>query len=129
MEENGVEKPVRKKLKMMLIPVILALTFLVLYAQHGTSPDGLDTWTGQITALDPNKQEITLTAKKASETFTLPKEEVKPGENHHILQFPDLSLGQYVRVVYLRMKQEINGKWVKMNTIVTIEKVAPPKGS
>jgi hypothetical protein len=127
--EDRVEKPARKKLKMMLIPVILALTFSVLYAQHGTSPDGLDTWTGQITALNPDKQEITLTAKKASETFTLPKEEVKPGENHHILQFSDLSPGQHVRVVYLRMKQEINGKLVKINTILTIEKVAPLKGS
>ena len=129
MEENRIEKPVGKKLKMMLIPVILALTFSILYAQHGTSPDGLDTWTGQITALNPDKQEITLTAKKASETFILPTEEVKPGEKHHNLQFPDLSVGQYVRVVYWKMKQEINGKWVKMNTIITIEHVAPPKGS
>jgi len=129
MEQNRAEKPVLKKLKMMLIPVILALTFSVLYAQHGTSPDGLDTWTGQITALNPNKQEITLTAKKASETFILPEEEVKPGENHHVLQFSDLSLGQSVRVVYLRMKHEINGKWVKANTIITVEKVAPLKGS
>ena len=121
MEENRVEKPVRKKNKMMLIPVILALTFFGLYAQHGKSPDGLDTWMGQITALNPDKQEITLTAKKASETFILPKEQVKPGEN--------FSLGQSVRVVYVKMKQEINGKWVKMNTIIAIEKVAPQKGS
>ncbi|MFI5103844.1 MAG: hypothetical protein ACHP79_02865 [Terriglobales bacterium] len=115
------------KAKTLLI-ALLAVPWLVLAAQHGTSPEGLDTWTGQITALNPDKQEITLTARRASETFILPKEEVKPGEKGHILQFPDLSLGQSVRVVYLRMKHEINGKWVKINTIVTIE-IAPPKGS
>jgi len=115
--------------KILVVAAVLTLAWIPSYAQHGTSPDGLDTWMGQITALNPDKQEITLTAKKASETFILPKEEVKPGEKGHILQFPDLSLGQSVRVVYLRMKHEINGKWVKINTLVTIEKVAPLKGS
>jgi hypothetical protein len=116
------------KTKMLAIAAVLMFP-LTLYAQHGTSPDGLDTWMGQITALNPEKQEITLTAKRAKETFILPEAEVKPGEKHHILQFPDLSLGQYVRVVYVRMKHEVNGKWVKINTIVTIEKAAPLKGS
>lgn len=127
MEENRAEKPVRNKLKMVLIP-ILALTSYVLYAQHGKTPDGLDTWTGQITALNPEKQEITLTAKKASETFILPIEEVKAGEKRHTVQFSDLSPGQSVRVTYLKMKHEINGKWVKANTIIAIEEVAPLKG-
>ena len=129
MEENRIGKAFRKKLKMMLIPVISALTFVVVYAQHGTSPDGLDTWTGRITALNPDKQEITLTAKKTSETFILPIAEGKPGEKGHLLQFPDLSLGQYVRVTYLKMKHEVNGKWVKINTILTTEQVSLPKGS
>jgi hypothetical protein len=128
MDENRVRR-VHTKLKMMLLPIILVLPFFALYAQHGTSPDGLDTWTGQITVLNPDSQEITLTAKKASEVFILPKEEVKPGEKRHKAQFSDLSVGQYVRSVYLRMKQQINGKWVKANTILTIEEVAPRKGS
>jgi hypothetical protein len=110
---------VTMKSKILFITVSLVVPWLALSAQHGTAPDGLDTWTGQITALNPDKQEVMLTAKKASETFILPTG----------AQFPDLSVGQYVRVDYLRMKHQVDGKWVKINTIIKIENVSQRKGS
>jgi hypothetical protein len=119
--------------KTLLIVAILALPLAALYAQHGTSPEGLDTWTGQISALNHEKQEITLTdtIKKSGKSIvaTLPKEEVKQGDRPHGIQMSDLEVGQVVRFTYMKMDYKEDGKKISRNLIISIEIVSPSKRS
>jgi hypothetical protein len=121
------------KTKTLLIVAILALPLTALHAQHGTSPEGLDTWTGQISALNPEKQEITLTdiTKKGGKTIvaSLPKEEVKQGDKTHGVQMSDLAVGQVIRFTYMKMDYKENGKKISRNLIISIEIVSPSKRS
>lgn len=114
-------------MKTLLIIAILMLSSAAVYAQHGTSPEGLDTWTGQITALNADEQELTLSARKSTELFVLPKEEVKPGEKPHGPQMADLSVGQTVKVTYMKAAYQKNGKTIKRNLIIQLEIVAPKR--
>jgi len=122
----------RMKIKILPVVAILALPLATLYAQHGTSPEGLDTWTGQISSLNPEKQEITLTdttKKGKSIVATLPKEEVKQGDKAHGIQMSDLAVGQVIRCTYMKMDYKENGKRISRNLIVSIEIVSPSKRS
>ena len=121
------------KIKALLVIAILTLPLAALHAQHGTSAEGLDTWTGQISALDPEKQEITLTdtTKKGGKSIvaSLPKEEVKQGDKAHGIQMSNLAVGQIVRFTYMKMDYKENGKKISRNLIVNIEIVSPSKRS
>jgi len=121
------------KTKILLVAAILALPLAALHAQHGTSPEGLDTWTGQVSALNPETQEITLTdtTKKGSESVvaTLPKEEVKQGEKAHGIQMSDLAVGQVIRFTYMKMVYKENAKKISRNLVVSIEIISPSKRS
>lgn len=121
----------RLKIKALLVVAILTLPLVVLHAQHGTSAEGLDTWTGQISALDPEKQEITLTDTKKGKSIVavLAKEEVKQGDKAHGIQMSDLAVGQIVRFTYMKMDYKENGKKISRNLIVNIEIVSPSKRS
>lgn len=123
----------RIKTKTLLIVAILAVPLTALRAQHGTSPEGLDTWTGQISALNPEKQEITVTdtTKKGSKSIvaTLPNEEVKQGDKAHGIQMSDLAVGQVIRCTYMKMDYKEKGKKISRNLIVSIEIVSPSKRS
>jgi hypothetical protein len=110
-------------------------------AQHGDAgPDFQapvpgylgDTWTGQVSVVDPDKREITLTAttKKGTETFVayLPEHFVN-GDDKTEVKMSDFAVGQKLRLYYIPKSPKINGQKVKRNEIIRIESVHDSKRS
>ena len=110
-------------------------------AQHGdagpdfqaTAPGYMgDTWTGQVSAVDTDKREITLTAttKKGAQTFVayLPEHFVN-GDDKNEVPMSDFAVGQDLRLFYIPKNPKINGKKVKRNEIIRIESVHASKKS
>ena len=118
------------KMTFSFVLISFVLAFLA-NAQHGTSPEGVDTWDGRISAVDADKGEITLAAlkNKSSEKFVLPVEDVKPGGQPHGLQLADLAVGQTVHVTYIKTSYSENGRKISRNMVLTIEIVEPSKRS
>jgi hypothetical protein len=108
-------------------------------AQHGDAgPDfqapGFlgDTWTGQVSVIDPEKREITLTAttKKGAETFVayVPAHFTNGDEKAEV-KMSDFAIGQNLRVFYIPKNPKINGQKVRRNEIIRIESVPASKRS
>ncbi|HYL92393.1 MAG TPA: hypothetical protein VEW69_04480 [Alphaproteobacteria bacterium] len=120
---------------------VLFIGSAVSRAQHGEAPDGYyprgymgDTWTGQVSAVDPDKREITLTAatKKGPESFVayLPEHfSVQQGGKGHELQMSEFAIGQSLRLFYIAKDIKVEGQKVKRNEIIKIESLAPTKRS
>ena len=131
----------RAVLASFLMSVALMGTMPRLGAQHGEAPDGYyppgfmgDTWTGQISAVDPEKREITLTAttKKGTETFVgyVPEHfAVQRDGKPYEVQMSDFGAGQKLRVYYVPKNPKVNGQKIKRNEIIKIEAVPATKGS
>ena len=118
--------PKAKELLIVITIGVLMMPIVKLHAQHGTSPDGIDTWTGQITAINPETREITLaeSAKKGSKTFVA----VLPmNEGGKALQLSDLAVGQAVRIDYLKGELQDHGKKIKQNIILKVERLPESK--
>jgi hypothetical protein len=105
-------------------------------AQHGEAPDGYyppgymgDTWTGQVSAIDAAKREITLTAttKKGAESFIAYLHEnftvQKNGKGVEV-KMTDFSVGQTLRFYYIPKTVKVDGQKVKRNEIIRVESVS-----
>jgi opacity protein-like surface antigen len=110
-------------------------------AQHATAPNGYyplgytgDTWSGQVSAVDPGKREITLTAttKKGAESFVayVPGHfSIQKNGKGYEVQMSDFVVGQGLRVYYMPKTAKVEGQKVKRNEIIKIESVLAAKGS
>lgn len=118
--------------------VLLATPAATVAAQHGDAGSDFqapgfmgDTWTGQVTVVDPDKREITLSAatKKGTETFVayLPDHFVN-GDDKNEVKMSDFAVGQNLRVYYIPKSPKINGQKVKRNEIIRIESVPAKRG-
>jgi hypothetical protein len=118
---------------------LLSLAFFLsfstpLLAQHGTARNGYypegyqgDTWTGVVTSVNPQSFAITLEYKKGknTETFIGTPEKGYLVHEHNgqtrPLQPTDIRVGQRITVWYNPETKKINGRKVKMNTIILID--------
>ncbi len=120
--------------------VLFALTLLCLpaYAQHNEDPSFFypgfhgDTWTGEVTALNPDTREITITNKKGdkTETFTGVAEKGMRIYQNGVpkeLDFSKLQTGMRLTLYYIGAERKENGKKVKYYRIVNITN-APAEG-
>jgi hypothetical protein len=120
----------------LLLAVLALATATSSNAQHGQAPDGYyppgymgDTWTGQVSAIDAGKREITLTAtnKKGTETFIayLPENFTvqKNGKGVEV-KMTDFSAGQTLRFYYIPKTVKVDGQKVKRNEIIRVEAVS-----
>ncbi len=107
--------------------VILTVIFLTVsaVAQHGTAPQGYfpmgyngDTWSGTITAVNPDTREITLiyNGKNKEETFTgvlksgyTRTKDGKPFE----VPMADIPVGYYMVAYYMPETKKVDGKKTK----------------
>ena len=113
---------------------IISLAAASLEAQHGTAssdyfPMGYpgDTWTGQVSAVDEAKKEITLTYKgqKGDETFvgvlqTGYQVKLKDGKVAE-LKLGMIPLGTRLRVYYMSKSRKVEGRKEKFYEIFRME--------
>jgi len=118
--------------KLLLSLTVMLLCSVIIYAQKGTAepdyyPMGYngDTWTGEVTATDDSKREITLTYKKKykEETFVGILEEgykVKMKEgNMQELKVSEIPPGTRIKVYYMtKTKKDSSGAKIKFNQII-----------
>jgi hypothetical protein len=120
--------------KRLLAPILIVFCFANAQAQKGTAesdyyPMGYngDTWTGEVTATDGNKREITLIYKKKDkeETFVGVLEEgyavkMKDG-SMHVLKVSEIPAGMRIKVYYMsKTKKDASGVKTKFNQIIKI---------
>jgi hypothetical protein len=120
--------------KLLLAPILIIVCFANVHAQKGTAesdyyPMGYngDTWTGEVTATDDGKREITLSYKKKDkeETFTGVLEEgyavkMKDGSMHK-LKVSEIPTGTRIKVYYMtQTKKDASGSKIKFNQIIKI---------
>ena len=141
-------KPIRRVLLVVVGMAVICATNPIAVAQHGTAEPGLytfdyhgDTWTGTLTAVDHEKDAITLTYehKGKSENFTgLFKRplEVVDQDGQHTHTQTHLQLGDNLTVYYISQGRkysitESDGKIHKYvandNLIFKIMLLPPPK--
>ncbi|HEY6305475.1 MAG TPA: hypothetical protein VI488_03330 [Candidatus Angelobacter sp.] len=114
--------------------IMLVLSFSSGLAQQGTAPPGYyprgyvgDTWTGQITAVDADKREITLTytGRKGTQNFVayVPehyKVHLNNGREQDV-KMSDFRIGGRIKVYYMLKTTEVNGQKVKRNEVIRID--------
>lgn len=99
-------------------------------AQHGSAGNGYfplgyggDTWKGNVTAVNADTREITLTAKteRGEETFT---GVLRPGYTRtmndgkkHEIQMKDIPIGSYLLVYYMDKSKKVDGKKIHYSEI------------
>jgi len=123
--------------------ILLLLTVLTTtaVAQHGTAGSGMwpmgysgDTWSGIVTAVNPDTREITLTyhGKKGDETFTgvlVPHyaRSAKDGSGMEV-QMKQIPTGVYMTAYYMQKTKKVDGKKIKYSEIFDFEwSPTPPK--
>lgn len=124
--------------------LFVALTLMALCAgasaaQKGTAesdyyPMGYygDTWTGEVTSVNEDTREFTLTYKKGDkeQTFVgvLPKGytvKMKDGNDHEV-RLAEM-LGMRLRAYYMTKSKKVNGEKVKTNEVFKIKFLPPDK--
>jgi len=103
-------------------------------AQHGTASSGYypagyqgDTWTGIVASVNPNSLEITLQYAngKKTQTFVGVPEQGYLVHQHDGKDRPlsavDVPVGRKIMVWYIPETKKIDGKKVKVNTIILID--------
>jgi hypothetical protein len=123
------------------VSLVILLFSGVLIAQHGTAPNGYwpmgyngDMWSGQITAVNPDTREITLTYKhkEKEETFIgvlKPGYAVKKQDGTAAeVQMQHIPIGVYMVAYYSPKTKKENGLKVKYNEIFDFAlSQSPPK--
>jgi hypothetical protein len=120
--------------KLLLVLTLIVFCFANAQAQKGTAesdyyPMGYngDTWTGEVTATDDDKREITLSYKKKDkeETFVGVLEEgyavkMKDGSIHN-LKVSEIPNGTKIKVYYMtKTRKDASGAKIKFNQIIKI---------
>jgi len=120
--------------KLLLAPILIVFCLPNAHAQKGSAepdyyPMGYngDTWTGEVTATDDGKREITLGYKKKDkeETFIGVLEEgysvkMKDGSMHE-LKVSEIPTGTRIKVYYMtKTKKDASGAKIKFNQIIKI---------
>ncbi len=125
--------------RLFVILTLLILCAGVLMAQKGTAesdyyPMGYagDTWTGEVTSVNEETREFTLTYKGGGkeQTFVgvLPKGytvKMKDGSNHEV-KMNEL-IGMRLKAYYTAKSKKINGEKVKTNEVFKIKFLPPEK--
>ena len=121
-------------MKKMFVSIALLLMCLGLsMAQHGTAEPGFyppgyngDTWTGEVTAVNEETREFTLTYKKGDkeQTFVavLPKgytAKMKDGSEQEVRMAA--MMGLRVKVYYVKKTKKVNDQKVKENEVFNIK--------
>ena len=96
-------------------------------AESGYYPQGYhgDVWTGEVTSVNEDTREFTLTYTKKDKTQTfvgvLPKGYTVPmkDRSNYEVKMSDL-LGMYVRAYYIEREKKENGQKVKWNDVIKI---------
>ena len=118
------------------LPVAIGMILILAYtglAQKGTAePDYYppnyagETWTGQVTAVDENTREFTLTYKKKDkdETFVgvLPKGytvKLKDGKDHEV-KLAEM-MGMRVKAYYITKTKKVNDQKIKTNEVFKVK--------
>jgi len=120
--------------RLLLAPILIVFCFANAHAQKGAAepdyyPMGYngDTWTGEVTATDDGKREITLSYKKKDkeETFIGVLEEgysvkMKDGSMRE-LKVSEIPSGTRIKVYYMtKTKKDASGAKIKFNQIIKI---------
>ncbi|HEY9432872.1 MAG TPA: hypothetical protein VI260_15520 [Blastocatellia bacterium] len=120
--------------KLLIAPILIVFCIANAYAQKGAAepdyyPMGYngDTWTGEVTATDDSKREITLSYKKKDkeETFVGALEEgyavkMKDGSMRE-LKVSEIPTGTRIKVYYItKTKKDASGAKTKFNQIIKI---------
>jgi hypothetical protein len=120
--------------RLFLATILMVLCFANAHAQKGAAepdyyPMGYngDTWTGEVTATDDSKREITLSYKKKDkeETFIGVLEEgysvkMKDGSMHE-MKVSEIPTGTRIKVYYMtKTKKDASGAKIKFNQIIKI---------
>ncbi len=113
-----------------LVLVLMLLTIGFAAAQHGSASAGYfplgysgDTWSGTVTAVNPDTREITLTYKGKSkeETFTgvLQEGYTRTGKDGKpfVVEVGKIPVGSYVVAYYMEKTRKVDGQKVKYNEI------------
>jgi hypothetical protein len=131
---DQVQATERKTMKKLILTVISLTAFNVVLAQHGTAPAGYypfgysgDTWTGEVSSVNDETREITLTHKKGDKTQTFTgvlvdgyTVKMKDGTDH-VLKPSDLPKGTEVTVFYMSKRKKVEGKKVKYYEIFRLD--------
>lgn len=130
--EPTVQFPRREIYFMKLLSLLLTVVFLTASAaaQHGSASSGYfplgyagDTWSGTVSAIDPDSREITLTyqGKGKEETFTgvLTPGYTRKGKDGKPIEvkMTDIPVGTYVVAYYMVKTRKVDGQKIKYNEI------------